>query len=90
MDRQIYQHEEAAKLTGDCKFLFDDAENKTKMTSLEGMRRYVTEKSVVITSANVPISKRQANTFYLFAKTEPTVLGADSLKMNQALGYRMV
>lgn len=90
MDRQIYQHEEAAGLTEDCKFLFDDSENKTKMVSAEGMRRYMAEKSVVITSEKIPVSRRKKGTFYLITKNEPTVLGSDSLKMNQALGYRVV
>lgn len=90
MDRQIYQHEAAIELSEDCKFLFDDADNKTKMVSAENMRRFMAEKSVVITSDNIPVSKRKKNTFYLFVKNEPTVLGSDAIRMNQTLGYRAV
>lgn len=90
MDRQIYQHEAAVELTDDCKFLCDDKENKTKMATADSMRKYMVENSVVISSVNIPISKRKKSTFYLFAKAEPTVLGSDAIKVNQALGYRMV
>ncbi len=90
MERQIYQHEASAGLSENCKFLLDDANNETKMTTLEAMREYMTEKSVVVTNENISISKRKKGTFYLIAKTRPTVLSEDSIKLNQALGYRAV
>lgn len=90
IERQIYQHEASVKLSENCKFLLDDADNKTKMTTLEAMREYMAENSIVITSENIPISRRKKGAIYLIVKAEPTVLGSDSIKMNQALGYRVV
>lgn len=89
-ERQIYQHEKSVKLNENCKFLFDDADNKTKMATLETMREYMAEKNVVVTSENIPVSKRRKGTLYLFARTVPTVLESDTIKVSQALGYRVI